>query len=241
MVGAVAALMLAGVLLSTGQATASQPPAPPTLGTMAATKAPLYPDCLDISVPYSLTLPPGATYFTLWVTARGPDGSTIAADAVSSVLGDSTTGVAVFTVCGRTWRPLPPWTQIAHPGRYVVTATGNYDGLEIPRTDFQLAPSTLVFRAMKTKTRAHVSGKTVTVRVKDYRLDGFTSTDKARVYLERRDGRRWVRIPRSNAATDANGRAIIRVKVTAPTKVRAVNLARHNWRRSVSIPVTVRP
>jgi hypothetical protein len=210
----------------------------PALAAGGWTSAPngvLYSDCRDHPFSYAVELPAGTADWSMDVYAYSPDGLEASSDFIYDA---AETGTGNFFFCG-----------YEMPGRYTIEAEVEACDADYDCSTFSLDESSFYMRKPRTKTLLSASpldarrGQVVkfVVTSKDERPRGYFRNDYARVYLQRKDGQRWVKIKGSQGLTGSNGKEVIKLRYTGGRpKVRAVTAASDAYSKSTSKPVTIR-
>lgn len=170
----------------------------------------IFEDCHDHPISYAVAPPADANFWSIHLTVQGPDG-TVADDfaSVSSASG-ATSGVVMTRLCGST------------SGAGVFIATGTYEyyqGRITPTERIPVTPVTFEMRLPVSAVEATPSDRTprlgrrtsVTVKVTEEQPTGeLRGTEGARVLLQRRTGRGWVKVRGAKGVTTGNGVAKVR-------------------------------
>lgn len=210
-------------------------------GGVSAADGVLYPGCVQHPVSYTLSVPPGAQYWNLSITAYGPDGLEAGSAYLSKFLGDATTGTETLQFC-----PLSDG-----PGAYRIVPTGEWTDYDYHDHVFTLPSTTVTMRSPATATSIRVSPRhprkgavfKVVVQVSDERPAGYFPTSYAEVVLQyRRGSGAWQKARKGRARTDGEGRLVYRYRFDGkPAQLRAVTAS--SWREydgSVSRSVRLR-
>jgi hypothetical protein len=205
------------------------------VGSVSASNAVLYEGCHDI--PYALNL--RTTLGDSWsidVSLLGPDGLEVSGDFVYS---DSPTPDGL-QVCG----------NLHNPGRYTITAIGEYYDTSSGRTSkFDLDPTQISVRepvstvAAKAASKRVKKGRTVkvTARVRDERPNGRFPTSYAKVRLEEKRKGRWVWLRGSVEYTNQAGKATLDYRGTGKKRqLRVAVLSNGIYSGSTSKAITLK-
>jgi hypothetical protein len=201
-------------------------------GTTSTGDVVLYDECQQHPITFTADIPAGATFWRLQLQVFDPDGNTSQGFVASSNL-TSTSGTFQQTFCGS-----------ETPGTWTIRTTGFYQLL--PAIPLGLPSSDTTFTVRRAATATQLSAYRTSkgrykVRsfVQEEGPGGMFDPDGTDVQLQRLVDGAWKPVRRAVLTTD-DGRATVRVRFPAGTRLRGITQGKGNYDGSTSAPITLR-